>query len=823
MNKKIFIDYGWNGTGGKIPILPIQNQDENIKVKNNPIIFSNANIYLNNHIIINNNNPDQRFNLNDDFIFEPKVGSDNINFEISLLPNLVNENIIIGKKLIPFHACLIQNKFDIIKKLYQNLTSKYITIIADLKKNKELISTNDIKLISNIFTKTFVLNTNNDDYIGIAAKPNILHKFAFANKFKELLNIIFTNDYLTTNKKLKNEEILKYDDKLSCEILKCFKSNQAYVNLSDLFEITNEYANLSKKDIETDTKLGNMSLKYNESNLLNKDYKSIQDHLKKDIHDIKQLIKFNRIIKEMEDNELFSDMGIGLAELFYCCYIGVRLYNPKLNIGYLSNKILPINQFNFLSNLLGKSHEEIIKITPDNLFDVSYVIYKFSDIIPSYHTYGITQVNIDDTDYQFADCVENTLLQLIKTHCWNSEKKLFDPNYLPVTSIPKLIAFINELNIDNDNTPIMKNKFGAIVSNIRKLDFIYKNRWNYEISSDINNFILILNYLFGLESNTETVASNLMQSRKNPQIIDIVLNGNTIEYKLLNVTINFFINKGHSSHSVTNSKTNYNEYKYINLIKFFTSNYSLVSVFRLNIYRFVSLLNPDKKQFVNFNQLLLDTQLYFLNNIIEDQCNSFDLCDIIYLNGKKFFPYLNLLTKEDFDTVLFKSNFISDTITYFISNDYILQLPKDFTKKVEGKFKDYFPIILDCLKRNINYLIKPNYFSHTHIGITDISKKNLIYLIVYKIYQAVYSPNDILKITHYILDPLFNLIKDDKLSLCTLFLTSSDNNNTLYDLINDDNIKKKMGNYFNDKYDAKFFESVPILKFSNYVVPTIVL
>ncbi len=809
MNKKIYIDYSWNGFGGKIPTLPLENQDEDIKVKTNPIIFSNANIYFNNQIIINNNNLGQKFNLNDDFVFEPKVGPYYNNFEIGLLANLVNENIIIGKKKIPFHACLIQNKFNIIKKLYQNLTSKYIRIIAN--SNKEIISGNDIDFIRNIFTKTFIINRNNDDYIGIASKSNILHKFAFANKFKELLNIIYKYEDLTP------ETLVTCDEILSEDILKCFKSNQAYINLSDLVKITDEFTELSKKDMETDTKLSDMSLKHNQSILSTSDYKTLKEHLKNDIYNIKQFIKFNRLIKLMERKELFSDVGIGLAELFYCCYIGERLYNPRLRIGYLSNKILPINQFNFLSNLLDKSYEEIIQITPFDSSDISYVIYKFSDAIPFYHAYGTTQVTINGSDYPFADCVENTLLQLIKTHCWNSERKIFDSNYLPVGSIPQLVDFINRLTIENDNSKEIKNEFGSIVSNIEGLSFIYRSRLNYEIKSDISNFIFILNYLFGLRSKADTLSSDLMRSRKNPQINNITLNGNTIEYTLLNVSINFFIKTGHSSHSVTNSKTNYENYKYINLAKFFTSNYSLISLFRFNIYRFISLMNPNKKKFVNINQLLIDKDLYFLNTNNQNYSvqASFDLTDIIYTNGKKFFQHLDLLTQEDYDMVLFNSNFIKIITSNFMTGEYLQTLPIDFTQKVEGKFKEYFPKMLDYLKRNINYLMEPNYFAYDFIGNTDKSKKNLIYLIIHKIYETHYNSDHILKITHYIIDPLFNLIKKDKLSLCTFYLTPSDHDNTLFDLINDDNIKKKMGNYFDDKYDAKFFESVKILKFCN--------
>ncbi len=793
---KIKIEYDLNG--GKIPFI----DDPDLKKKHMPFFFSNFDIYFNSHLLINNNHY-IRYKLTDDFELKEKKGSAHRAFKISFLNNLVDQNIVINDNIqIPFHVCLIQNKFNIIKKLYQNITSKYINIIKP-----GLINQTELDLIKETFKKVFILHRDTSDFISIASKPNILHKFAFANKFRELLNIIFKYDIDVT------------DDILSCEILKCFNSPQAYNNLSDIVEMTKEYANLTTNKEQMESGLEKMSRRYEDFLIRDVDYKPINSYLQKDIEEIKNLIKFNRLLKRLEDNNLFLGLNIGLAELFYCCYIGVRLYNPKLSIGHLSNKILPINQYNLLSNILNKSYDELRDISVVNKeTNISYIVFKYNDQLPNYHSYGST--TLKSRDVSFPDCVENTLLQLIKTHCWNSDSKKFDPDYLPINSNPKLIEFINGLTIDNDNAVEIKSAFGEIVSNIPSLIHIYKNRWGYEIVSDIENFISITNYLFGIESNTETFSSKLFESRKNPNIIQIILNGNTVEYKFRNGGVNFFINKGHSSHSITQPTNDfYDNYNYINLIKFLTSNYSFISSIKLNIYKFISGLNRDKKQIVNINELLLDSNIYFLNNVIEDPQNSFDITDILYLN-KKFFDHLKLLSIEDFDQVLLKSKFIIDTLHTFGSH-YLNLLPNtisELKKDKHAKYIEYMQIILECLSRNPDFLTKPYYFPQ-QLGIpsleyTDLkSKRNLLFALITNYYYSPYDPVQINKLKTFILDPIFNIIKQDNLVISNILLTPSTNCNNLLDLIHDPKIATYFGDYFNSKYDNNLFRCIEINKF----------
>jgi hypothetical protein len=803
-SKKIYIKYDWNATGGKIPII----DDTDKKTKNMPIFFSDVNIYFNSQLIVDNKS-DRHFKLTNAFVLEsePNPNPNTNKFEISLLNELVNETIIINPSVkIPFNICLIQNKFNIIKKLYQNMTSKYIKVIKP-----DLISSSEFKIINDTFKKVFILNSSTTDYINIASKPNLLHKFAFANKLRELLEILFAHDTDDTDVP---------DDVLSSEILKCFDSPQSYVNLSDIVEITKEYTNLSKNKTESEAALNRMGRRYEEHSSKDTNYKTLEYYLDKDIEEIKQFISFNKILKKMEANELFIGLNIGLAELFYSCYIGVRLYNPKLSIGHLSNKILPINQCNLLSNLLNKSYDEIKAITvSDKKSNIPYILFKYNGLLPNYHSYSSTLLR--KRNIFFPDCVENTLLQLIKTHCWDNQTKKFNPNYLPVSSHPKLVEFISGLNIENDDTPDTKSTFGEMISDISSLSHIYKHESSYEIVSDIENFILITNYLFGLKSDKDTFSRQLFETRKNPNIDEINLNGNNIQYKVEDNKVNFFINKGHSSHSVTQSEDVklFNKYDYINLIKFFTSNYSFISLIEFQIYRFISGLNRDKKQIVNINELLLDPNLYFLNNVIEDSSSSYNISDIIYSN-KRFFDHLKLLEQQDYDDLLFKSKFIFDTLHNF-GSPYLPSLPNnihELKKEKHTKYCDYMPIILDCLGRNPVFLSKPDLFPQ-EIGSTNIelsyhnSKRNLLFALITNYYYRDYNPSEIDKIKKFILDPIFKIIKGNNSIIYNIFLTQSINCNTLYDLIHDPKIVKDFGDYFNDKYDNTLFRCIKIKEF----------
>lgn len=131
--------------------------------------------------------------------------------------------------------------------------------------------------------------------------------------------------------------------------------------------------------------------------------------------------------------------------------------------------------------------------------NTNYQIYTESIKLPTYHYYGQGIFNDGTNNFIFPDCVENVLLQFIKTLCWNSTENKFDSQLLPGKPIQSLVNFINELTVDNDNSVEMKTQFINIVSNVKELRDIYKNNGKYEIISTINNFIKTLTYLFRIK------------------------------------------------------------------------------------------------------------------------------------------------------------------------------------------------------------------------------------------------------------------------------------------------------------------------------------
>jgi hypothetical protein len=108
MSKKFYINYDnnfqWDGIGGRIPY--IYNKD--IKKKIFPILYSDSNLYFNSQIIINNKNLVSKFNLNNEFVFEPKETPDYDEFDVENLNYLLNEEIIINedkKNTFSYFAC----------------------------------------------------------------------------------------------------------------------------------------------------------------------------------------------------------------------------------------------------------------------------------------------------------------------------------------------------------------------------------------------------------------------------------------------------------------------------------------------------------------------------------------------------------------------------------------------------------------------------------------------------------------------------------------------------------------------------------------------
>ena len=834
---KIKINYEMNG--GNIPTIL---SEKSLRKQIFPIVYSDNNIYHKNNIIVNNQSSNS-YNLTDSFIFEELNGIGDTNISTNKLSYLVNENIIINdSNIIPFHACLIDNKFDIITKFFKLITSKYI--------DQSIISNNDKKFVSDIFKKYFILHRDTLQFIGLSAKFNILNKIIFANKLKDFLNLIYTISDNSSNEFNKEQIKELYLNMFGTTETK----EQIFINLSDLSHLFKEYTdiqnikivqnhkiNLSKEEIDCEIdKLTNYYSNFTDTNV-----KSLDDYFTMDYTEILDLIKFNKILNKID--ALITPFNIKLSHLFYAGIIGYRLYHPSLSIGYLSPKLFPINISSFIENLIGHP----INLTINSVSNLEEKLYNLSSILPNYHTYGqSTFIDNDSKEYNFPDCVENTLLQLIKTLCWLPDEKKFDSNLLPTTTISSLKTFMDSLNDTNDNTKNIKNNFTSIISNIDELKTIYKNNDKYEIKSDLDNVVKLLFYLFGLAASENTNYDKLIKSLKAKEEKDkdrkkdcdddeekdknkkekkekkekrkyknTIINKIFIENRTINIittadtSIIFSFNSGHASHYISsNIRTLFNNYIFRDLIVSLTSNYSFITSINFNLYTYISqMYSPINtvNLYININELLLDSNLYFIDIIKNGDFNTIDLFDIIQ-NTPNIIKYINLLEPNDQLKLYYNSSLIHNFINELVGN------------VIRSKIHNLqlYKIIIELI--NDDNILMYNYYLSSESEDKSITvSRNLIYYIMYSFYSfctnnSYINMNDELiycNLINKIIDPLMKRINKPS-TLKKIFHTktqSKANSNTLYDLIAI--LPNNYQNYFCNFLNKEAIKTIPITKF----------
>lgn len=777
--KKIKINYDLNG--GKIPVILTE---PNIRKKIFPIVYSDSNIYNNNNIIVNNKSESAlAYNLNNQFIFneyEERLASQP---KIDILDFYDEEIEFNQTNKIPFHACFINNKFSIVTKFHKLLQSNYV--------NNELISKEDQEFAISQIKKYFILHRDTLQFIGLSARSNIINKIIFANKLRELLEIIY--NYSDLNEIPSFDSIKdKYLSLFGNNISKC----TAFNNLSDLMNLFNEYTLISNYKIinhnkisltkeELDEKIN--SLLVSKEQFIDKDINDVNYNLEQDYFEIRDLIKFNIILNKYDT--LVTPLNIKLSQLFYATIIGYRLLNTSLNIGYLSSKLYPINLINFISNLINKPINLSKSINKEHC---NYLIYKNNILLPTYHNYGQSKFISDEgIEYNFPDCVENTLLQFIKTLTWNSETKSFNVNYLPKNSMKQLKDFISNLNVQNDNTQEIKNNFVSIVSNIRTFENIYKNINKYEIKSSIENFIKIASYLFGLKyDDQETFVKYINKKYKNKSanVKNITIENNTILVESIDDTkIIFTINVGHSTHHVSSNIICFlDTFIYTRLVLSLTSNYSLLTSLNLNIFQILEKINKNNEftgPNINEKEVLLDNKLYFLD-LYDSEGNIFssDLSSIINRKPIIVNKIKQLNTK--------------DQIKLFYESSFIINNIFDVIGFVNNSVK--FSSIEYELFRHYLQLLSPNDISNLTFEIPLKSENyasiNLIYFITFYFYKfcsrnKINMNSDLVycNFVNKIIDPVFNIIIGDS-NFNTIFkkifhTKSIGNVNSLYDLI----------------------------------------
>ena len=190
-----------------------------------------------------------------------------------------------------------------------------------------------MKSIDNTFRTYFNINVKENLYIGInetcfahlinsVFNANILNKYIFINKFRELLEILYSD--------------ITDDDELKNQINKLYVGGDGvFVNISDTMNLYNNVIN------KTD---------YNK--LDKKSYFDI--YINNEIKLIKELKNFIKYCDIIDNTQKCTNcLGIKTSLIFFASFIGAHF--DKLSISKITNSSYPINIDNLIYNILQKN------------------------------------------------------------------------------------------------------------------------------------------------------------------------------------------------------------------------------------------------------------------------------------------------------------------------------------------------------------------------------------------------------------------------------------------------------------------------------------
>jgi ankyrin repeat protein len=539
-----------------------------------PFENTNINIIYQGRFILKNNN-DNNYLLNDNYQIEKtQISINKPLFDAPDLSMLANLNVKLGCDYIPFHVSSLQFNFNIIIGIIN-----YIDYYNDILKQKKIKISNRIKdFKKHIVSKIFNIDINKKLFLGITNQNSILNCFSFFNKLHEFLNYILLNEY----------------DKQTID--KLFPSIE---NIKDFYNIYSFY--YTEKNKECTIK------KYKELSV---------DTFYKHIIEFKDFIKDCNIIDE--NIEFKTMFGISLINLILINWIYLRILRTNLVIGSLSSNLYPINKLNFLENIFQMNEEKIYCYAKQQ-----EELNKEKDINNLLlQKIGVPIIPYGQSTYKgnsFPNCVENTLLQLLKILAW----KQYEYNiYLLPEGISQKFKDIIE-RIDKEplkiETKEIMDDFVVLVSNVANI--IYGNNNEYNITSGIENVGNILNYIF----NGNTVSGGI--SNYNDRIFKKI-NEDTDEYRLeqkdniiiINKNtfkINIIINQGHAfiDNKINSIYEYINYYKYLSII--YTFNYTKDD--RINFSKsFINFCKEQKQEIKDF----LTNKIINIQKILLFECKN---------------------------------------------------------------------------------------------------------------------------------------------------------------------------------------------------------
>jgi hypothetical protein len=513
-------------------------------------------------------------------------------------------------------------------------------------------------------------------------------------------------------------------------------AKQTYINISDT---TLLFQYISKSHIEEENQKKEKKENF-KNNVLQKittnledDIKQISYYLEDDIKQIKKLLLFNLYV----DN--IKDISPKFSYIFYASFIYYRINKPLISYTTLSN-LYPINENNFVCNLIGINSDRLIKImNEDNDESINKLMFNTKYIKHPIHSYEGFLIRIQNgyNRISYQNCTENGILEFIKILFWDQGQfvlKLPEENTKTETEPLKLL---NEIFIDINtylkNQTNIKSLYNSqeYHEKMHKL-FIHKNkniiykRNNYELDASVENFYNMLCIILNFDSkeklesyfnNINEYNSNITEIKKVPDIYSTNINiyiQNEILYTI-NIT---------DMHVKVNSIDNADilkliEYDYFNLLIYNTdilSKYSMETCYKY-IDKYINNLSTLKKNDKNY-EYLVELIIIKYPKLSQYFINYNEKYDIIICSAIKKNPeiicYLQEYNKSSLE--IFLNIIIDDLDKIKEHQEYISIIYYIFEICIKNKFNN---IILNVFEKNPEILC-------IKLHITNPAKEDLI-------------------------------------------------------------------------------------------------
>jgi hypothetical protein len=549
-------------------------------------------------------------------------------------------------------------------------------------------------------------------------------------------------------------------------------AKETYINISDttlLFQyISSLYTNSDEKQILKKNVLNNIKQDLEKKDVLKDhledDIKQISFYLEDDIKQIKKLLLFNLYVDNIQD------ISPKFSYIFYASFIYYRINKPLISYSSLHN-LYPINENNFVCNLIGIKSDSLIKLIKDDDDEsINKHIFNSSYIKHPIHSYDgiIISIKIQSIDYQ--NCTENGILEFIKILFWDQKQfviKLPEEIDIKTEPLQKLNDIFNDINTCLKNQTNIKSLYESPEYHkkihelfINKNNIKYKQN-NYEVAASVENFYNMLCIILNFESIEKL---QLYFNNINNHIPNITKIEKIVE--TYNTNINIYIqNEMLYTINITNRHVKVNSINNTDILKLIEYDY-----FNLLIYNTDILSKYDKETCSKY----INKYITNLSELKQNDKNYEYLVELIIIKNPELSEYLYNIDINKYEKIIlsaieknpviicYLSNYNRSSLEKFL-NIIVNNLDKDkehenYKKIVKCIFdickKNIFDeIILSAIKKNPEILCNNELYNFDHTYIEHLIDKINLYK------TGIYYKN----IVKCILITLKNIKKLDKL------------------------------------------------------------